>query len=145
MRTLKIYSLKNFQIYMTVLLPIVTMLHLMFLGLIYFKTKGWTFWWIRRKRRRGRRRQRKEKNNSLDWELLFLLSNVLLGRTLKTGLISTYLEYLRHLLGRVRKGKKQTCVAPLSWAMVPALGYKAMRHGSHPQGLLALRFRQQSS
>ena len=64
MRTLKIYSLKNFQIYMTVLLPIVTMLHLMFLGLIYSKIKGWTFWWIRRKRRRGRRRQRKKKNNS---------------------------------------------------------------------------------
>ena len=40
MRTLKIYSLKNFQTYMMVLLPIVTMLHLMFLGLIYSKTKG---------------------------------------------------------------------------------------------------------
>lgn len=136
MRTLKIYSLKNFQTYMTVLLPIVTMLHLMFLGPIYSKTKGWTFWWIR-KRRRGRWRQRKKKNNSLDQELLFLLSNFLLGRTLKTGLISTCLEYLRHLLGRVMKGKKQTWVAPLPWAMVPALGYRALRHGSHPQGLLA--------
>ena len=137
MRTLKIYSLKNFQTYMMVLLPIVTMLHLMFLGLIYSKTKGWTFWWMRRKRRRGRRGQRKKKNNSLDQELLFLLSNFLTGRTLKTGLISTCLEYLRHLLGRVMKGKKQTCVAPFPWAMVPALGYGALRHGSHPQGLLA--------
>ena len=40
-------------------------------------------------------------------------------------------------MGRVMKGKKQTCVAPPPWAMGPALGYRVLRHGSHPQGLLA--------
>ena len=35
MRTVKIYSLSNFQIHNTVLLTIVTMLYIIYLGLIY--------------------------------------------------------------------------------------------------------------
>ena len=35
------------------------------------------------------------------------------------------------------KVKEESEKVGLKWAMVPALGYGALRHGSHPQGLLA--------